>query len=143
MITHHARSDKRDLRFTTAVLLAGALANEQRRTHDRGTVAMTFTFTLLAAANAPLMRFPDEGWRDANHLLAARVDARDGELRLTLQAQGYAALNRVAGREARLTCPGGAIDQWFRFDACGYGLVVLRDQPEIHLALRHFQVLLH
>ena len=143
MITHHAISDKRNLRFTTAVLLASALENEQRQIHGNRTVVMPLTFTLLAAANAPLMRFPEEGWRDANHLLAARVEAHDGELRLNLQAQGYAALNRVAGREARLTCPSGAIDQWFRFDARGYGLVVLRDQPEIQIALRHFQILLH
>ena len=158
----------RNLRFTAAVVLAAAVAREEVRRpdalqdapapgvpKDRGTQeevrrdtkqggppeeSPVFEFTLLAASAQAELHWPDEGWRDARHLLAARVETARDALRLHLQAEGYAALTEVAGRAARLRSPEGIIDQRFRFDTQGRGLVVLGDSPEVRGALGRFQV---
>lgn len=158
----------RDLRFTVAVVLAAALAREDRSkttgtmsggeagstVHRAGdgspaapkippispAAATVFEFRLLAAAARPDLVWPAEGWRDARHLLAARVESLRDELRLHLQAEGYAALQVVAGKAAHLSSPEGSIDQHFRFDHQGRGLVVLSDAPDVRRALGHFEI---
>jgi hypothetical protein len=149
----------RDLRFTVAVVLAAALAREDRSevgstvsragmepagepriapTDSAGSTR--FEFRLLAAAARPELVWPAEGWRDARHLLAARVESIRDELRLHLQAEGYAALQVVAGKAAHLRSPEGTVDQHFRFDHQGRGLVVLGDTPDVRRALGYFEI---
>ena len=74
--------------------------------------------------------------------MAARVEPGREELRLHLQAEGFAALSEVSGRAARIASPDRAIDQQFRFDSLGRGLVVLGDLPQIRRALSCFAVVL-
>lgn len=150
--------DGRNLRFTAEVVLAAALARDERQqagaagaepglagafmSSSAGTQApgQGYEFTLLAASARPEMVWPQEGWRDTRHLLAAHVEPGRDELRLYLQAEGFAALSEVSGRAARVWSREGVIDQQFRFDAWGRGLVVLGDSPEVRRALRRFQV---
>lgn len=158
----------RDLRYTVEVVLASALAQEERRTlsrtlHDsdpvsaarrpqqgatqgasitpkRAADAVCFEFRLLAASARPDPVWPDDGWSDVRHLLAARVESARDALQLSLQAEGFAALQMVAGHAALLRSDDGTIDQQFRFDQRGRGLVVLRDAPDVRRALGHFIV---
>lgn len=114
--------------------MASAAAREDvewlRRFADR-----RYEFRLLAAADQPRPEPPAEGWHDLRRLLKMEALVVAGELRLSVQAQGYAALQRVAGRTARLRSPDGAIDLRCGFDAAGRALVVLADSDAVRNTL--------
>jgi hypothetical protein len=120
--------------YTVAVLMASASAREDidwlRRFADR-----RYEFRLLAAADRPRPEPPAEGWYDLRQLLKMEVLVVAGELRLSVQAQGYAALQRVAGRAARLRSPDGAIDLRCGFDGAGRALAVLADSDAVRNTL--------
>jgi hypothetical protein len=122
--------------YTVAVLLAAASAREDlewvRRYADR-----RFEFRLLAAADRAHPQPPAGGWHDLRRLLKLDVAAAGGELRLSIQAEGYAALRRVAGRAARLQSPDGVIDLHCGFDAAGRALAVLADNDAVRNTLQH------
>lgn len=132
-------ADWRDLRFTVSVLLARAQVELEAEAAPPASVP-AFEFRLLAAAASAEMRLPSEPWHDLEHLLAVSVTPRAGSLRVTLQAEGFAALGSVAGRPARLLARDGSIDLAFRFDAAGRGLAVLEDSPAVRRGLQHFRV---
>ena len=78
---------------------------------------------------------PERGWYDLRHLLKVTAASSNGELRLTVQAEGYAALVRVANRASRLHSRDGMIDLRLGFDGTGRALAVLEDTPEVRRAL--------
>ncbi len=137
-MTRREEAETQNIRFTAAVVLASALAR-----HEMDAVKPAdFVFTLLAAAGSDLPALPSEPIRDARHLLALTVSSGEGNLRLHLQAEGYAALSEVARAVARLVSSDGVIDQPFGFDSQGHGLLVLRDTVAVRAALRRFRVIL-
>jgi hypothetical protein len=99
-----------------------------------------YEFCLMAAADQQVPALPGERY-DRHHLLKIDTASAGGELRLALQAEGYAALARMAGRPARMRSPDGAIDQRLRFDGDGHALVVLGDTEVIRRALARFHVI--
>lgn len=119
---------------TVSVLLNGALAREDLR-WLQGLADRRYEFRLLAAADREVPEPPEGGWYDLRHLLKATVASSNGELRLTVQAEGYAALVRVANRASRLHSPDGMIDLRLGFDGAGRALAVLQDTPEVRRAL--------
>lgn len=127
----------RDFRFTLSVVLSAALARAERDATPAGEV---FSFRLLAAAGHAEAQFPEGGWRDSRHMFSIRVEPGDGRLRVIIQAEGYAALRAVAGRQARLLSGDARIDQRFGFDARGRGLVVLADSAALRTALASVSV---
>lgn len=94
-------------------------------------------FRLLAAAGQPIPELPVKGWHDLARAMKIQVVPVAGELRIILQAEGFAALERIADRAARLESPDGAIDVRFRFDSAGGGIAVLADTPAVRQALAH------
>jgi len=127
--------------YTVSVVLAAAAAREDLQWLHQYE-GRRFEFQLLAAADRPTPRPPAEGWHDLRRLLRIRVQTIDSELRVSLQAEGYAALQRVTGQGARLSSRDGMIDLRVRFDAAGHALAVLADSPAVRRALEHLQLLL-
>ncbi len=127
--------------YTVAVVLASALAAEDLR-WLRGRAERSYEFRLLAAADRELPDPPAQGWYDLRHLLKIVMVSAAGELRLSVQAEGYAALLRVTNRAARLRSPDGAIDLRLGFDGTGHALAVLADTPMVRSALAHFHLTL-
>ena len=119
---------------TVSVLLNAALAREDLRWLQR-LADRRYEFRLLAAADREVPELPERGWYDLRHLLKATVTSSNGELRLTMQAEGYAALVRVANRASRLHSRDGMIDLRLGFDGTGRALAVLEDTPEVRRAL--------
>lgn len=119
---------------TVSVLLNAALAREDLR-WLQGLADRRYEFRLLAAADRQVPELPERGWHDLRHLLKVTVASSNGELRLTVQAEGYAALVRVANRASRLHSPDGMIDLRLGFDGAGRALAVLEDTPEVRRAL--------
>ena len=122
--------------YTVAVLVAAASAREDmewlRQHADR-----RYEFRLLAAAGRSAPEPPAGGWHDLRRLLKMEVVVAAGELRLSVQAEGYAALQRVATRAARLRSPDGLIDLRCGFDAAGRAVAVLENSEAIRKALEH------
>lgn len=122
--------------YTVAVLSASALAREDiewlRHFADR-----RYEFRLLAAADQLQPEAPAGGWHDLRRLLKMEVVAAAGELRLSVQAEGYAALQRVAGRAAHLRSPDGVIDLRCGFDSAGRAFAVLADSEAVRRTLQH------
>lgn len=124
------------LSYTLAVLRASLEAGEHVAwLHRYG--ARQHEFRLLAAAGQPIPELPVKGWHDLARSMKIQVVPVAGELRITLQAEGFAALERIADRAARLESPDGAIDVRFRFDSAGGGIAVLADTPAVRQALAH------
>ena len=119
---------------TVSVLLNAALAREDLRWLQR-LADRQYEFRLLAAADREVPVLPERGWYDSRHLLKATFASSNGELRLTVQAEGYAALVRVANRASRLYSRDGTIDLRLGFDGAGRALAVLEDTPEVRRAL--------
>ena len=119
---------------TVSVLLNAALAREDLRWLQR-LADRRYEFRLLAAADREEPELPERGWHDLRHLLKASVASNNAELRLTVQAEGYAALVRVANRASRLHSLDGTIDLRLGFDGTGRALAVLEDTPEVRRAL--------
>ncbi len=120
--------------YTVSVLLNGALAREDLRWLQRR-ADRRYEFRLLAAADREVPELPERGWYDLRHLLKVTVASSNAELRLTVQAEGYAALVRVANRASRLHSRDGTIDLRLGFDGAGRALAVLGDTPEVRRAL--------
>ena len=141
-MTDLAVKELRDFRFTVEVLLAVAVAGEtldqERATPPPANVNLRFE--LLAAAETAEPTLPAEGWYDPQRLILARVSEEPGRLRLTLQAQGFAALERFAGRKAVVRDDAGRLDYPFGFDAGGQGVCFLADSAAVRAALRAFTV---
>jgi hypothetical protein len=131
----------RALAYTLRVVLAAATAREDLRAQA---VARRpdFQFRLLAAATRELPRPPAQGWYDAGRQLKVTVLERGEELRLSFQAEGFEALQRVAGRTGRLKNRDGTIDVGFQFDQAGKAFVVLQASSDIARALLEFELLL-
>ncbi len=126
---------------TVSVLVASALAEEDlswvRRYRER-----RYEFRLLAAADQEVAQLPREGWYDIRHLLKVDSVSENGELRLVMQAEGFAALSRVANRGSRLRSKDGVVDLKFGFDSAGHALAVLADTPDVRRALAQFDLVL-
>lgn len=126
---------------TVSVLVAAALATEDlnwvRRYRER-----RYEFRLLAAADQEVAQLPREGWYDIRHLLKVASVSENGELRLVMQAEGFAALSRVANRGSRLRSRDGMVDLKIGFDSAGHALAVLADTPDVRRALTQFDLLL-
>ena len=127
--------------YTTAVILASAQARDDLEWLHRRALSQ-FEFRLLAAASQSAPTPPAQGWYDLKRSLHINVTMLENELRLSLQAQGYAALQRVAGRGGQLVSPDRAIDVHLRFDAAGYALIVLANSLPVRHALEHFHLIL-
>jgi hypothetical protein len=129
------------LSHTIAVVLASAAARAdlmwlQHRVERR------FEFRLLAAAGQETPELPARGWHDLRRLLKIQALTLGSELRLSIQAEGYAALRRVAGRNARLTSADGALDVRFRFDGAGNAFAALESTASVRNALAHLRLVL-
>jgi hypothetical protein len=126
---------------TVSVLVSSALAEEDviwvRRYLER-----RFEFRLLAAADQEAPQLPREGWHDIRHLLKVVTVSEHGELRVAVQAEGFAALSRVANRASRLRSKDGVVDLRIGFDSVGHALAVLADTPEVRQALAQFYLVL-
>ncbi len=126
---------------TVSVLVAAALAEEDlswvRRYRER-----RYEFRLLAAAAREVPELPRAGWYDIRHLLQVSCTTENAELRLVIQAEGFAALSRVANRGARLRSSDAVVDVKIGFDSTGRALAVLADTPEVQRALALFAVVL-
>jgi hypothetical protein len=133
------RSKPQALAYTARVLLAAAAAQDDvqwmRRHGER-----CYEFCLMAAADQQVPALPGERY-DKHHLMKIDTMSASGELHLALQAEGYAALARMAHRQARLRSLDGAINQRLRFDGDGRALLVLDDTDVIHRALAQFHVI--
>jgi hypothetical protein len=126
---------------TVSVLVAAALAEEDlnwvRRYRER-----RYEFRLLAAASQEVPELPRDGWYDVRHLLKVASTSENGELRLVMQAEGFAALSRVANRGSRLRSRDGVVDLKVGFDSAGRALAVLADTPDVRRALAQFDLVL-
>ena len=100
------------MRFTVEVLLAAARARAELNRVP--TAGYRFEFRLLAAAAQAMPSPPAEGWHDITRQLKVQITTVGDELQIALQAEGYAALQRVAGQAGRLLSPDGALDVRFR-----------------------------
>jgi len=130
-----------DMAYTVDVLVASALARADLQSL-RGQAERRFEFKLLAAAGHAVPGLPEAGWHDLRRLLKVEISPLNQELRLSMQAEGYAALQRVARQSARLYSADGRIDLRVSFDATGRALAVLTDTAAIRGALGHFYVML-
>ena len=99
--------------------------------------APELTFTRLAAAtpDAPL---GGEPWTDDAGLCRVEARVREDRLYLSLQADGFAALDRLAGRPWWLVSHDGAVRAWCGFDDRGAAEVVLRNGSAVVESLRDF-----
>jgi hypothetical protein len=70
------------------------------------------------------------------------VEPTGTELRIELQAQGFAALSRISGMPARLASPDGALDVRLRFDRRGYAFAALEATDAMRRALARFDLIL-
>lgn len=127
----------RTLSVVLASVTAEAECREQYQPHPSH-----FDFQLMAAAASECPALPDAPWLDLSRLLSITIASEQHELILTLQAQGFAALQRVAGRPARLDSADGLLQIPFGFDASGSGRIQLADRPEVRDALRHHRIVL-
>lgn len=132
----------RDFKFTVDVVFAAALARDDlsdvqlAQTPARGPLS----FRLLAASTSEQPKLPTEPWRDTKQLVSATLLETAGELRVTFQAIGYAAMTRIAGRAARMVSSDGEIEIAFRFDTEGRGIAVLADNAGVRRALGDFSI---
>ena len=126
---------------TVSVLVASALAEEDV-IWVRQYLERRYEFRLLAAADREVPELPREGWYDIRHLLKVASVSENGELRVDVQAEGFAALSRVANRASRLRSRDGVVDLRIGFDSAGHALAVLADTPEVRRALAQFYLLL-
>jgi hypothetical protein len=134
----------RDFRFTVDVILAAALARADavELQADRTSSLKSMRFSLLAASTGEEPILPAEEWRDTKQFVSASIAEKAGDLRITFQAIGYAAMTRVASRAARMVSSDGEIEVAFRFDGEGRGIAVLADKPGIRRALADFSIVL-
>lgn len=126
---------------TLRIILTAALAAKDAQGR-RSPEAPRLQLRLLAAAGQAVPTLPAEGWLDQTRLIKLTPSSKEGELHLVLQAQGYEALRRLAGRRARLISADGLLDEAFGFDASGSALLVLRDDDQVRQALIECQVLI-
>jgi hypothetical protein len=131
----------RALTYTLDVVVAAAHARRDLRSVARWAVRR-FDFRLLAAAAEETPSLPADGWHDSERLLKIQARTVGEELRLSIQAEGYEALRRVAGRGGRLTSLDGVLDVRFRFDPSGGAFAALKSSPEVRRALARLQLLL-
>jgi hypothetical protein len=100
-----------------------------------------FAVELLAASRPEGVELPETEFLSESAELAVRIAISDFELRVTLQLQGFAALEEYAGREARLVSDNGAIDYRLRFSPLGAAVCALANKPAVREGLRSFKVL--
>jgi hypothetical protein len=134
----------RDFKFTVDVVLAAALAREdlaEFRAADTASFG-ALHFKLLAASTSEQPRLPAEPWSDVSQMVSASLEESAGDLRMTFQAIGYAAMTYVAGKGARIVSADGEIEVAFRFDAGGRGIAVLADNAAVRRALADFSIVL-
>lgn len=135
----------RDFKFTVDVIIAAALARADATEMQAGGASSStqpFRFNLLAASADEEPSLPAGEWRDTSQWVSASVTEKAGDLRITFQAIGYAAMTRVADRPARMVSHDGEIEVAFRFDGGGRGIAVLADKPGIRRALAEFSIVL-
>jgi hypothetical protein len=130
-----------DFKFTVDVVLASALAREELA-HVEASQHRVVHFKQLAAADSDVLRFPAAGARDTQQLMAAVLAESVGELRMSFQAIGYAAMMLFARRGARMVSADGRIEVAFRFDGQAHGIAVLADDTAVRRALIDFSVVL-
>jgi hypothetical protein len=141
-MTDAHRKNWQDFKFTVDVIIAAALAREDIaavRSRDAQATS-TLRFNLLAAAASEDAVLPQGEWQDTRQLVSTAVREQDGELRITFQAQGFAALTRVTGRAARMVSANGEIEVAFRFDSGGRAIAVLADNADVRRALTDFMI---
>jgi len=126
---------------TVSVLVTSALAEEDV-IWVRQYLERRYEFRLLAAASREVPELPREGWYDIRHLLKVTSASENGELRVEVQAEGFAALSRVANRVSHLRSKDGLVDLRIGFDSAGHALAVLADTPEVRRALVQFYLVL-
>jgi hypothetical protein len=131
----------RALSYTIRVVLAAAEARRELRglAWQR---AAKFEFQLLAAATSELAQPPAEGWYDSQRQLKVTARIQGEELHLSVQAEGYEALRRVAGRSGRLRSADRILDVTFKFDQAGNAFAALKSAPDVHRALISFEIAL-
>ena len=139
--TRESTTMKSPFSYTLSVLLASLTADAECR-ELKQPVPSHFDFQLMAAATSASPALPEAAWLDLSRLLSITVSHEQNDLVLTLQAQGFAALQRIAGRQARLDSADGLLQIPFGFDATGTGRLQLADQPEVRDALRHHRIVL-
>lgn len=137
-MSHNTGSPEAMLR-TVRVLLTAAIARKDARWMS-DYVERCYELCLVAAAGQEVPALPGASWHDRRHLLKIDTRSDSGELRLTLQADGYAALVRTADRQATLRSQDGTIRQHLRFDREGHAVVVLEDTAQVRRALAHLHV---
>src|SRR5262249_46286240 len=137
------RKSWRDFKFTVDVILSAALAREDlAEIQASETPSAALRFNLLAASATETPALPANEWRDTRQLVSASFSESEGELRVTFQALGYAAMTRFAGRAARMVSSDGEIEIAFRFDSGGRGIAVLSDSSGVRQALADFSIVL-
>lgn len=122
-----------DLLFTWDVLVARREAAPARYLADEPALS----FTRLAAAT-PDAAIEGEPWTDDAGLCRVKARVREDRLYLSLQADGFAALDRLAGRAWWLVSHDGAVRAWCGFDDRGAAEVVLRHGSAVTESLRDF-----
>jgi hypothetical protein len=134
----------RDFRFTVDVILAAARARADAAEMQAAqpSAPQPFRFNLLAASTGEELLLPTGEWRDTRQWVSASVVETAGDMRVTFQAIGYAAMTGVANRTARMVSHDGEIEVAFRFDGEGRGIAVLADKPGIRRALTDFSIVL-
>jgi hypothetical protein len=134
----------RDFRFTVDVIMASARAraDAEEMQASRMSAPNPLRFNLLAASTSEDPVLPAGEWRDTQQLVSASVTGTAGDLRITFQAIGYAAMTRLANRAARMVSHDGEIEVAFRFDGGGRGIAVLADRTGIRRALADFSIVL-
>jgi hypothetical protein len=133
--------DWRRFGFTVRVVLASALAQEESMGQRQGIGREHFTFRLLAAATREQAVLPAEGWFDVTRTLQATCAANHDEIRLQLQAEGFAALRQVARRSGRLVAENGSFNVAIGFDETGGALIMLADNDTVRQGLCSFELM--
>jgi hypothetical protein len=131
----------RDFLRTLDVLTASAKADLEAEEASAPQWRPAFAVELLAAAHAEGVRLPETEILCEGNELAVQIAPSDFELRVTLQLQGFAALDQYGGQEARVVSANGAIDYRVRFSASGTAVCMLANKPKIREGLGKFSVL--
>lgn len=135
----------RDFLHTLDVLTASAQADleaaEASATAPPARWRRGFTVELLAAAAPEGVVLPETEVLGEGAELGVHIVPSDFELRVTLQLQGFAALDRYGGQEARVVSANGAIDYRVRFSRSGAAVCALANTPGVREGLGKFLVL--
>jgi hypothetical protein len=123
----------RDFDHTVRVVTARALAEIDV---NHGAPVTRFAVTLLAAAGSTGINLPTGEVLAEGRQLGIRIVTHTGELAVTLQLKGFAALTAHKRQPGRLTTLSGTFDVLFQFSERGTAICLLPDTPEVRLGLQ-------